>query len=77
MAITTVDPIIADMVLVTKWDRLGARDSYFRDIGGPIEFRQHQRERDDKGEPAENADFGDGVRARMKNLRHRPEPVGP
>lgn len=33
VAVAAVDAIISDVVLVTKRDRLGARNSYFRDIG--------------------------------------------
>lgn len=77
MAVAAVDAIIGDVVFVTKWDRLGARDSYFRDIGGAIERHQHQCQRDDEPDPAENADSGNRVRARVKNLRHQPEPVRP
>src|SRR5687768_10268089 len=60
-------------MFVTKRDRLGACDSYFRDIGGAIERRKHQCQGDYKPNPAENADPGDRVRARVKNLRHQPE----
>ena len=74
VAVAAVDAIICDVMFVTKRDRLGACDSYFRDIGGAIERRKHQCQGDDKPNPAENADPGDRVRARVKNLRHQPEP---
>lgn len=70
MAVAAVDTIICDVMFVTKRDRLGARNSYFRDIGGAIQRHQHQCQRDDEPDPAEYADPGDRVRARMKNLRH-------
>src|SRR6185503_10759163 len=58
-------------MLVTKRDRLSAGDSYFRDIGRPVERHEREHQRHDHTDPAENTDSRDRVGARMKDLRHR------
>ena len=60
-----------DVMFVTKGDRLGARNPYFRDIGGAIERDQNKRQRDNESDATKNTDSGDRIGARVKNLRHR------
>lgn len=37
VAVPAIDPIVGNMMFVTKRDRLSPRHSYFRDIGGAVE----------------------------------------
>lgn len=76
MAVPAIDPIVGNMMFVTKRDRLSPRHSYFRDIGGAVESCYDQRQGNEKSEPAKDTDPGDCVRASVENLRHQPEPVG-
>lgn len=70
VAVTAIDSVVADVMLMAEWDRLSARDADFSDVGRLIDGgqRSHQRYQQDSG--AENADSGDGIGAGMKYLGH-------
>src|SRR6266850_6011797 len=72
MAIAAVDAVVADMMFVAKRHRLATRDTDVGDVGRLINCRQRQHQDDDETGAAKNGETGNGVRARMKNLRHGP-----
>src|SRR5262245_32835296 len=59
-------------MFVTELDRLAARDTDLRHIGGTVDRGESGYEDDDETDAPEYAHPGDGVRAPMKYLSHRP-----
>src|SRR5437867_8287237 len=74
MAEAAVDPEAADMMLVAEGDRLLPRDPDFGDIGGAVEAPADPERGGNDEECPEDADFREGVGARMEDLGHRSAP---
>jgi hypothetical protein len=72
MAVTAIDAVVTDVVFVAELDRLAARDADLRHIGGTVNRSEGGDEDDDYTDAPENAHPGDGVRAPVKYLSHRP-----
>ena len=72
MAITAIDAVITHVVLVTELHRLAARDTDIRHVGRTVNRGESGYEDDDDTNAPEYAHPGDGVRAPMKYLSHRP-----
>jgi hypothetical protein len=72
MAVTAIDAVVTDVVLVTKLHRLAARDTDLRHIGGTVDRGESGYDDYDNTDAPEYAHPGDGVRAPMKYLSHRP-----
>ncbi len=70
VAVTAIDAVVADMMLVTERHRLATCDTDVGDVGRLINCRQRQNQDDDETGAAKNGETGNGVGARMKNLRH-------
>ncbi len=70
MAISAIDAVVTDVVFVAELDRLAARDTDLRHIGGTVNRGQGGDEDDDDTDAPEYTHPGDGVRAAVKNLRH-------
>lgn len=70
MTITTINPVIAYMMLVAKLHRLRARDISLRDIRRPIDTSQHPQRRRENKKRAENTHLGQRVGAAVKDLGH-------
>ena len=72
MAITAIDAVVTDVVFVAELDRLAARDTDLRYIGGTVNRGEGGNEDDDDTNAPEYTHPGDGVRAPVKYLSHRP-----
>jgi len=59
------------VMLVAKLNRLLSRKKSLSVVRGPIELKKQPDNYGDKEDRAEDADFGNEVRASMKNLAHR------
>jgi hypothetical protein len=70
MTITTVDPIVADVMFVTEWHWLSARNSHFREVRGFIEGGESGHHGSEESNAAEDCQARNRVGARMKNLPH-------
>src|SRR5579862_2431050 len=75
VAVPAVETVAGDVPLVAELNRLFARDARLRHPRRTIDFREESEQAGDEEHGAKNTDAGDGVRAAMKNLRHR-FPVG-
>ena len=72
MAVTAIDAVVTDVMFVAELDRLAARDTDLRHIGGTVNRGEGGNEDDDDTNAPEYAHPGDGVRAPVKYLSHRP-----
>ena len=72
MAVTAIDAVVTDMVFVAELDRLAARDTNLRHIRGTVNRGESSYENDDDTDAPEYTHPGDGVRAPVKYLSHRP-----
>jgi len=70
VAIAAIDSNIADVVSMTEGNRLWLRDSDFGHIRRTHPSPQSANNGCDQEDHAENAHASDGIRARVKNLRH-------
>src|SRR5215475_3310132 len=70
VAVPTVDPHRADMVLVGELDRLDPRHALLRDVGGAVDDVEEPEEEGDEENETEDGDARDGVRAAMEDLSH-------
>ena len=70
VAITTVNPQAFDVMLMTERNGLFAGHLRLGDIRRAIDGGDQKQGADDEEQSAEDADARDGVRARMKDLRH-------
>lgn len=70
VAVPAVDPIVSDMMFVTKRNGLLQRDTDLRRIGRPIDGRSGPTSSTDQDDQAENGDASVNVRAFRKNLGH-------
>src|SRR4051794_20081244 len=70
MAVSTVNPVITDVVFMAKRYGLRARHADFCDIRGFIDDRQRRHHREEYNDAAENRQSRDSVSAGMKNLSH-------
>jgi hypothetical protein len=70
VAVTAVDPIVRDMMFVTKRNGLLQRDTDLRGIGRPINGRSGPTSSTDQDDQPENSDASVNVRAFRKNLGH-------
>jgi hypothetical protein len=72
MAITAIDAVVTDVVFMAELDRLAACDTDLRHIGGTVNRGEGGNEDDDDSDAPEYTHPGDGVRAPVKYLSHRP-----
>ena len=72
VAVTAIDAVITDVMFMAELHRLTARDSDLRHIGGAVNRGEGGYKDDDDTDAPEYAHPGDGVRAPMKYLSHRP-----
>ena len=72
MAVTAIDAVVTDVVFMAELHRLAARDPDLRHVGGTVNRGQGSYEDADDTNAPEYAHPGDGVRAPMKYLSHRP-----
>jgi hypothetical protein len=70
MAITTIDRVVAGVVLMAELNGLLARKVGLRVVGRPVEFEQEPDDDRDEEDCAEDADFRYEVCASMKDLAH-------
>jgi len=70
MAVTAIDAIIADMMLVAEWNRLDARDADLGYVRRLVDCRERRQQRDEQDDTSEDAEFGNGVGAGMEYLSH-------
>ena len=63
MAVTAVDAVITDVMLMAELHRLAARHTDLRHVGGAVNRGESGDEDDDDTDAPENAHPGDGVRA--------------
>ncbi len=71
MAITAINSIVPNVVLVAERNRLNTSNSNLAYIRGLVDSRQSHHQQSEKNDSAENAHFGDGIGAGMKYLGHR------
>ena len=72
VAVTAIDAVITDVVFMAELHRLAARDADLRHIGRTVNRGEGGDEDDDDTDAPEYAHPGDGVRAPVKYLSHRP-----
>ena len=72
MAITAIDAVITDVMFMAELYRLAARDTDIRHVGRTVDRGERGYEDCDDADSPEYAHPGDGVRAPMKYLSHRP-----
>jgi hypothetical protein len=72
MAVTAIDTVVTDVVFMAELHRLAARDTDLRHIGGTVDRGEGADQDNDETDAPEYAHPGDGVRAPMKYLSHRP-----
>ena len=72
MTITAIDAVVTDVVLVTELHGLAARDADLCHIRRTVDRRERGYEDYDDADSPEYTHPGDGVRAPMKYLSHRP-----
>ena len=70
MTISAIDPIVADVMLVTKGDRLGAGNTDFGDVGRLVDGRQRSYQCDQQDSSPKNTDSRYCIGAGMKYLGH-------
>jgi hypothetical protein len=75
VAVTAIDAVVTNVVFMAELHRLAARDTDLRHIGGTVNRGESAYEDDDETDAPEYAHPGDGVRAPMKYLSHRPIPT--
>ena len=72
VTVSTVDPVVTDVVLVTELNRLRARHTDSSHIGRSVNGSHERQEQYNYGNAAEDADPGNRVCASVKYLGHRP-----
>src|SRR5262245_19263674 len=79
VAVPAVDPVAANVPLVTELNGLIARRVYLGHPGRTIHFGKERQKTGDEENSAEDADPSNRVGAAVKDLRHRREPraIGP
>ena len=71
VAVTAIDAVITDVMLMAELHRLAARNTDLRHVRGAVNRGESGDEDDDDTDAPENTHPGDGVRAPMKYLSHR------
>ena len=72
MTVTAIDAVVTDVVFMAELHRLAARDTDIRHVGRTVDRGQSGYKDRDDTDASEQAHPGDGVRAPMKYLSHRP-----
>jgi hypothetical protein len=70
MAISAVDTVISDMMLVAELDGLLARDVLIRQIRCPRQTHDPTKRQSSEQRAKKDTHFGDEIRAAVKNLGH-------
>src|ERR1700751_3230914 len=71
VAVTAIDPVVGNMMLVTKWNWLLQRDIDFRRVRRPVNDRGRPTGAAYQDDSADNDDSSMNVRAFRKKLGHR------
>jgi hypothetical protein len=71
MAVAAINAVVADVVLVTKLDRLLSLNPLPGVPGRTVQFRGYPQRRDENENRPINRQLGERVRTVMKNLWHR------
>jgi hypothetical protein len=71
MTVAAIYSVITYVVLMAKLNGLLAREKSLSVIGGSVELEQQPDDDGDEENRAEDTNFGDEVRASMKDLAHR------
>src|SRR5262245_58710501 len=72
VAVAAVDADVANMMLMAEWHWLKPGDVNLRNVGRTVKRRDGSNQDTEKSDAAEDTDPGDGVRAGVEDLRHRP-----
>ena len=70
VAITAIDTELRNVMAMAEGDGLFTHDTSLRHVRRALDDAENPQQPADKKHRAKNADFGKGIRTRMKNLRH-------
>jgi hypothetical protein len=74
VAVTAIDAVVADVMLMTERNRLDTSDADFSDIGRLVDSRECGDQSNDQEDGTKDTELGDGIGAGMKDLRHSGPP---